>query len=239
MKHLFIFAGLLLSTFGTASPLYAQATRSISASQARGEPQIFTVELHWGFGVTLNFRATGEPIRRVWLDDPSQVTLDFDDPGCAVLGEPGNCAASVIHLRRIEPIDFPNLPAVGTTLLTVLTDEELYQFQLTFPDAGSPDYYALEIQADQNTAPPTVTTIAQLTGDRGADVVEQGLLTAEARGLIAKSDPLWDRVQSFLAALRQGVPATEAATQAGISQALVVRLAELGTASNSPTVQDL
>jgi hypothetical protein len=42
----------------------------------------------------------------------------------------------MIHLRRIEPLSFPGLPATETTTLTVVTDQDLYTFQLAFPDSG-------------------------------------------------------------------------------------------------------
>ncbi len=225
MKRQLIVAGIMLPILGWVLPTNAQAIRSIPLSVARGERQIVSVELYRGYGVTLNFRPVRETIRRVWLDNPSQVTLDFDDPRCAAVGEPGTCAATVIQLRRINPLQFPSIPATGATTLTVLTDTELYKFRLTFPDAGSPSYYTLEIQPEfSRTSAPA----SQLGGQQGVQLVEQGLQIAQSRNLIAQSDPLWERVQAFLRLLRQGKPATEAARQAGISQPLIVRLAEMG-----------
>ena len=227
IRQLTILGGCL-AICGLLSPAYAQAIRPIPADYARGEHQPVTIELYRGQGVNLNFRPMGETIHRVWLDDPSQATLDFDDPGCAALGEAGECAATVIHLRRIHPLNFPNLPSTGTTLLTVLTEQGLYQFRLTFPSSGSPSYYTLEIQPERTPSQLALIATNQIQGQSGAQLIEQGLRVAQSRSLIAAGDPLWERVQTFLTLIRGGGQIPEAAVQAGISQALVRRLAELG-----------
>lgn len=226
MKPQLIVLGGLLSFLGFSSPIQAQAIRPPTAIDARPSSPPTAVEIYPGSGVSLNFRPTGETIHRVWLDNPSQVTLDFDDPNCTDLGDPGSCAATVVHLRRINPLEFPELPDSASTLLTVLTAENLYQFRLTFPEPGTAPYTALEIQPQQ-TSPQTMT-LTQIEGQRGAALIEQGLSVAEARSLITINDPLWQRIQSFLSLLRTGTPAPEAAIEAGISSALVLRLAELG-----------
>jgi hypothetical protein len=58
--------------------------------------------------------------------------------------------------------------------------------------------------------------------------VEQGLLVAQQRNLVATDEPLWGRIQDFLDQLKQGIPMPEAARAAGISDSLVLRLVELG-----------
>jgi hypothetical protein len=133
-----ILFGSILCLGLSAVPAHAQVTRQIPNHVAQGDYQPVNIDLYRGHGVTLNFRPTGERIQRAWLDDPSQVTLDFDDVNCSAVGEAVPCAATVIHLRRIERLDFPNLPATDTTLLTVLTEQSLYQFRLSFPNAGTP-----------------------------------------------------------------------------------------------------
>ena len=231
MKRRLTAAGILLSFFAITLPVQAQATRSIPASVASGDQQITTVNLYPARSVTLNFRPTGELIRRVWLDNPSQVTIDFDDPNCSVMGEPGKCAASVIHLRRIEPLQFPNLPIADSTSLTVVTDQGLYKFQLAFPKSGTPEYYTLEIQPDsldQTTTSRSQLTLEQLVGQQGAQLIERGLSIAQVRGLVTRDDPLWQRIQTFLSAIEQGTPPIHAANAAGISSELVLKLAELG-----------
>lgn len=122
MKRFLIVSGTLISVLSTGFPTYAQTT----------------LKLYPAHGQTLDFRRTGQKVRKVWLDDPSQVTIDFDDANCLAANPQTPCAANVMHLRRIKPIPFPNLPTANTTLLTVVTDRSLYRFQLTFPNSGRP-----------------------------------------------------------------------------------------------------
>ena len=212
---------LTVPLWSFALPSWAQGTRTVSTTAARGETSLTTVEIYPGHGVTLNFRATEDFVRRAWLDDPSQVTLDFDDGRCLMTAD--DCAATVIHLRRIHPLTFPGLPATATTTLTVVTDAEVYAFQLAFPDSGSPSYRIVNIEPNATTQQPI--TIA---GTPGAQLVEQGLRVAQQRQLIVAGDPLWERIQAFLAQLKQGVSRSEATQATGISAALVFQLAELG-----------
>ncbi|MEO0767890.1 MAG: hypothetical protein AAFY72_00420 [Cyanobacteria bacterium J06649_4] len=222
------FAGLFFSVLAIAPPSFAQ---NINTSQQT--PQT-TVALHRGQGVTLNFRPTGETIQRAWLDDPSQTTLDFDDGNCSVTDAAESCAASVIHLRRINPIDFPGLPSTGVTSLTVLTNNNLYSFRLTFPESESPSYTVLNIEPERETEPNAPSISPQLTRTEGIAVIEQGLEVARSRGLIDVDDPLWQRTQTFLSLMREGTPAEAAANRAGVSQSLIIRLTELG--QTSPTL---
>jgi hypothetical protein len=231
MKRQWTVVGIALYIFSWTASVQAQAIRAIPASQARGETQIVTVDLYRGYGVTLNFRPINETIRRAWLDNPSQVTLDFDDSRCAVLGESRECAATVIHLRRINPLNFPGLPSAGTTALTVLTDTGIYKFQLSFPGSGTPSYYTLAIQPDRGSPRPSLTSS---TRQSGVPLVEQGLRIAQIRNLISERDPLWSRLQTFLQLVRQGVPVSEATRRAGVSQSLIVRLTEMGQGTAEP-----
>ncbi|MGK7887941.1 MAG: hypothetical protein AB4042_01305 [Leptolyngbyaceae cyanobacterium] len=225
MMYRFITLGSLLFIGHWTSSAQAQTTRSIPSSYARGEhPQPVTIDLYRGHGISLNFRATGETIQRAWLDDPSQTTLDFDDVRCRNALEPGMCAATVIHLRRIEPLSFENLPATATTVLTVLTQQNLYQFYLAFPTGGLPEYTALNIQPELALAAAT---------PNHAEVVGRGLQIAQNQGLIVEGDRLWTRIQTFLVLLRSDISPSDAATQVGISEALVLRLMEIGQQSPS------
>lgn len=229
MKRLLAVVGSCLWIFSGSFPAEAEVVRAVPVSQARGNGPIVTVELYPGHGTTLNFRSTGETIRRAWLDDLSKVTLSFDDLGCTVAETESECAAQVVHLRRIHPLEFPNLPATSTTLLTVLTDAGLYLFRLAFPESGSPRYYSVDIQPDSLGDDLQTQPVAALTGNE-AQLIEQGLQVAQARNLITENDPLWERVQRLIAAVRQGVHPEVAAAQVGVSQALLARLIELGRA---------
>ncbi|MEL7051376.1 MAG: hypothetical protein AAFV85_11110 [Cyanobacteria bacterium J06634_6] len=230
MKRL-TFAGLFFSILAIAPSSLAQ-----TISPASTDPQT-TVALYRGQGVTLNFRPTGETVQRAWLDDPSQTTLDFDDANCSTSDAAQRCAASVIHLRRINRIDFPGLPAANVTSLTVLTDSNLYSFRLTFPDSGSPSYTVLNIEQEiepesEAEGSPTLQQ-PQLTQTEGIAAIEQGLEVARFRDLIATDDPLWQRTQNFLALVREGASVRLAASQSGISQELIIQLIELGQTTPS------
>ena len=226
MKRL-TFAGFFSAVLAIAPPSFAQTMTTTQES-----PQT-TVSLYRGQGVTLNFRPTGEIIQRAWLDDSSQTTLDFDDASCARNSTEG-CAASVIHLRRINPIDFPGLPATDTTSLTVLTDSGLYSFRLTFPNSGRPSYSVLNIQPERSPNQENILTaktpaaVSRMTQSEGLAAIEQGLTVALERGLIAEDDALWQRMQTFLSLVRDGLSAQAAAQQAGVSRDLILRLAEMG-----------
>jgi hypothetical protein len=132
MKRLTAVAGILMGIFGVAA--------SVTAAE------IPTVSLYSGYGMTLNFRAVNEKVQRVWLDDPSQVTVDFDDVNCRSQDQP--CAAQVVHLRRIKRLKFDDLPTTSTTALTVVTDKSIHQFQLSFPASGKPKSTVVTITAD-------------------------------------------------------------------------------------------
>ncbi|NEQ47476.1 MAG: hypothetical protein F6K00_29615 [Leptolyngbya sp. SIOISBB] len=134
MVRRWMVVSLVVPLWSFTLPSWGQGTRTVSTAAARGDANLITVELYPGHGVTLNFRLTEAFVRRAWLDDPSQVTLDFDDGRCIMTVD--ECAATVIHLRRIHPLTFPGLPATVTTTLTVVTDTEVYAFQLAFPDSG-------------------------------------------------------------------------------------------------------
>jgi hypothetical protein len=233
MKRLLTVVGSSLYLLVNSPAAMAEVVRAVTVSQARGDGPVVTVELYPGHGTSLNFRSTGETIRRAWLDDLSKVTLSFDDPGCTVAETETECAAQVIHLRRIHPLEFPNLPATSTTLLTVLTDGGLYLFRLAFPESGSPHYYSVDIQPDSLSDDIRVQPVAAAGSD--VQLIEQGLRVAQARNLITEDDPLWERMQRLIAAVRQGVHPEVAAAQIGVSQALLARLIELGQ-SVSPGV---
>jgi hypothetical protein len=226
MKRL-TFAGFFLVVWAIALPTFAQTTNTTQENAQTA------VSLYRGQGVTLNFRPTGETIQRAWLDDPSQTTLDFDDANCSTSGTE-SCAASVIHLRRINPIDFPGLPTAAATSLTVLTNSGLYSFRLTFPDSGNPSYSVLNIQpenanvAGTDSSPAVAPMTATMTQLEGLAAIEQGLNTALEKGLITTNDSLWQRTQNFLSLVRDGLSAQTAARQAGVSQDLILRLVDMG-----------
>lgn len=227
MKPLLLAVGILVFATGAMMPAQAQMHRDLSNSNVSTTQQnsLTTIELYAGHGVSLDFRPTQETIRKAWLDDPSQVTLDFDDASCQSTNQQTSCAASVIHLRRIQRLKFPNLPATATTLLTVMSDRALYSFRVTFPNSGSPRYSTVTIQPNRIASRAIAT---QIRGHSGAELIEQGLQVAISRRLISRQDALWSRLKSLIALVQNGVQVADAAKQVGVSQKLVARLVELG-----------
>ncbi len=248
MKSGQIIAAGLLSTVLALSPgvSFAQlTTQRISASQAQGLGKaIPTITVWSGAGTNLSFISTGETIKKVWLDDPSRITLDFDGALCQFSPKTDrqqNCEgenASVIHLRRIHSLKFPNLPRTASTLLSVITQAEgsgkrqLYHFQVAL-GTGSPKYHSVAIYPDASS-PISAGTVQAETTQVQLTQVEAGLFLAQSRGLIQSQQPLWKRVQGFMVLARNGTAIQQAAQQAGISLALVAKLAELGKSQLVP-----
>ena len=157
----------LLATFCISDRTFANnaVLRSIFSCQAQGlGGAIPTIKVWYQNGTNLSFIPAGEVIKKVWLDDPSQVTLDFDGPMCVHFGGQGdsnsfnegdceNSAASVIHMRRIEKLDIPGLPPQNNakTLLTVVTEgrgrRKLYTFRVIYGE-GMPEYNTLAVFPD-------------------------------------------------------------------------------------------
>lgn len=223
---------LLHSEIAIASPI-----RQITQSQALGKTEIIPIIHVWiGSGINLNFLETGEKIERVWLDDPSRLVVDFDDPNC----HQGNCSAMVIHLKRINPVNFPELPKSNSTLLSVITytenDRKLYQFKIAYGQ-GNPEYYTVSIIPQAPSAPPlpglkSEPSIELTIGGRATLVdVERGLSIAKSKGLISSdlaNQTLEYRVLEFISLARNGLSVAEASAQAGVSLRAIARLGELG-----------
>jgi hypothetical protein len=208
----------------------------IPQSQATGERgAIPTIEVGSGAGVNLDFVPTGGIIQRVWLDDPSRITVDFDAPLCSSETQcTKTVGAKMIHLRRINPIHFPQLLMTDSTLLTVVTQQgqarKRYQFRIVYGTGESrsvgviivPDYQLKESATSLNPH----------------DIL-RGLEVAKERGLISReqgNESLSVRVKNFLSFSQQGVSIPEAAEIARVSMALIEKLADLGSSSRSQPV---
>lgn len=210
----------------------------ISSSLAQGlTGELPTITVWAGAGANLNLIPTGEIIKKVWLDDPSQITLDFDGPMCMLAGDRGdssceNSAATVIHLRRIHQLKFPNLPRTTSTLLSVISqtssgERKLYQFRVAY-GSGAPQYHTVSIYPDSQALPAVERdTLLQVQ----LQDIERGLQVAKSRNLLGRSQGnqrLELRIQNFLALVSSGTALQSAASQADVSMALVSKLAELG-----------
>ena len=209
-----------------------QRLRKVSANVATGNSgsDIPKIELSPGYGVNISFIKSGEIVEKVWLDNPALASLDVD--GClSGLGQ--QCekeGATVIHLRRVNPLKVPLLPQTNTSLLTVIakgnSGRRVYLFRIAMGDR-TPNYHTIEITPAQteelerrNLLFPTNTTNSQL--------ISQGLEAAQQQRLILPNSRLWKRIETFIINLKTGESINDAARKSGISLRLVNRLIELG-----------
>jgi hypothetical protein len=221
------------SLLAIAKPAFsAPIVRQLSEAQAQGLTSGGAQISVWpGSGTNLDFTRTGEVIQRVWLDDPSRLTLDFDGTLCGQ-GNSGSCdgaGASVIHLRRVTGMHFENLPETAYTLLTAVTDSpegrKLYQFQVN---------YGSGIRSMRRWQSPRIPPLKPPRWS--LPVVEPpawwmwnwDCTVPISTHLIAADSPVIAKVQDFLARARNGATPQAAADAAGMSLAVVSRLAEMG-----------
>jgi hypothetical protein len=140
--------------------------RSMFSCQAQGLGGATpSIDIWYQQGTNLSFIQAGETIKKVWLNDPSQVTIDFDGPMCMQFGQDrnvnqGDCknsAAHIIQLRRIPKIKIAGLPDTKSTLLTVVTEAQektkLYAFRVNYSE-GNPGYSTLAIFPDPPSPDP-------------------------------------------------------------------------------------
>lgn len=184
-----------------------------------------------GSGITINFASSGETIQKVWLDNPSFVTIDAD--GClAGLPSSENCQGSnvsIIYLRRINDLSIPGLPKTNQTLLTIVTENQgqknVYLFRILKANTSSKLVFEVIGNPRRNlnkTLPstePTVITTARITN---------GFKRAISQNLISEDGVLAKKINLFIGYLEVGQSKGEAAEQAGISQPIIHKLEALG-----------
>lgn len=226
-------------SFSSARPVFAASlVQPIPIAQAQGGGAKLSVWL--GSGTNIDFTRTGEVIQKVWLDDPSALAVDFDGSlggsGSDNGGSQGT-GASVIHLRRVTGISFPNLPETASTLLTAVTQSSdgghhVYQFQVNY-GSGTPQYATVALMPGQSSSSAGAgagSSHLVVSNGRTATLsdVDRGLQQAISQNLIAASSPIVSRTQDFLARARNGTAMQSAADEANISMAVVSRLATMG-----------
>ncbi|MBD2527322.1 hypothetical protein [Nostoc sp. FACHB-133] len=129
-----------------------------------------------GYGLTINFIPTGETIKQVWIGDPTRISFTSNGSLCQKTDNSSsndstsNCGqanATVIFLRQIKPISFPNITNSidGSTQITVITSgsdgQKQYQFKL-IPVTGQPSYTSLVIKPDVLRPLPVIRTKPQI-----------------------------------------------------------------------------
>ncbi len=226
------FTGFALPVIaGESRPGVLRITQEIATGNS--STQIPLVELSPGYGVNISFIRTGEIVEKVWLDNPAIASLDVD--GClSGLGrECESSGATVIHLRRINPLNVPQLPKTTSSLLTVVakgnSGRKLYLFGVAMGDKN-PKYHTIEV----TPTPDIDLEIKDLPVTRNIsnlDLISRGLEIAEGRSLISPNSRLWRRIENFLLTVKAGDSISNAAQKSGISLQLVNRLIELGNTS--------
>ena len=214
---------------------YAQSTvRTIKQSQVSGSTaKLQKIKVWNGSGVSISFYEVKEMVKRVWIDDPSQVLIDTD--GC-LKGIDQNCensSAGLLHLRRIKKLSVPGLPQTSATLLTVITQtasgsRKVYHFQVT-PSNSRPEYSQVSIISDEPSSlftRPRLSPLVQTINT--TKQIRAGMRVAISNGLLNQSDELHNRIEQFLTHFQAGEQMPIAADQAGVSLNLVNKLIELG-----------
>ncbi|PSB30833.1 hypothetical protein [Chlorogloea sp. CCALA 695] len=223
-------------TLSLAPILSADAgiVRQIAASQLSGQTaenlSLQTVEVWKGHGVSVSFYKTGEVIKKVWLDDPSNIVMDFD--GCLEKCSTG-IGAGLIHLRRIDKILIPGLPpAENGTHLTVVTEsnanaKKIYHFRVV-SGSGKPKYSEIEVIGDSIKTKDSAMQPRAKKAIDDSRFITKGMQIALQNKWIASDGELWQRLNQAVSLRSQGADINVVVKEAGVSIELVEKLISLG-----------
>ncbi len=266
LKTVLITAISAACLFGFSQQVLASTVRQVSVEVATGtNGQPLRLGLAPGYGLNISFIPTGETVEKVWLDDPSWVTVDVD--GCLQGLSNSNCdrpGASVLHLRRIQTLNFSGLSRSpsGSSLLTVVTrgssGRRVYLFRIAKASGTPPQYHTVEVVGENQVPSPQTTPVAisntrrtvntaannfQLVtnSDRAVNSqtysrLERGTQVVVERRLLRRGSPLWYRISYFLSRLKEGYPLEQARVDSRISVDLVNRLHQLGRESETEII---
>ncbi len=252
-----------ISFFSLITPAYS-AVQRISWETATGNSGTpVTLEITPGYGLNISFIPLGETIEKVWLDDPSWLTVDAD--GC-LQGLSRNCnttGATVLHLRRIQELDFPGLAQSPnqSTLLTVITRNSqsrrvyVFRIQLALASETTPQYHTLEVvntPAFPSSSIPSASATAfeqqfsfrfNESGQVDSTIVERierGVQASLKNKWMQRNSTIADRIAYFIKQIQQGIPLKQAQINAQISVVLINRLYELGgSVESTGTTQEV
>ncbi|MEM1685028.1 MAG: hypothetical protein QXD60_04660, partial [Nanopusillaceae archaeon] len=187
-----------------AAPAWANLVKQVTKEQA--QQQGVVVEVASGYGVNISFLRLPERIVRVWVDDISELLVEFDRPFPDV---------KVIHLRRLQPSQPPlqTRSATHETLMTVVTQENIYKFFIR-PVAGRGRHKTIEVVPGG-----TSSSVVQL---------ERGLAEAIRQRRLEAGSALTSRIRELIALLRQGHDLDIATQRTGLKLATIKELMNLG-----------
>jgi hypothetical protein len=226
-----IATGITIALIQLTHPALANSVINLSTSHAEGRTGSIPSLTVWpGMGLSLNFSGTGERIVKAWLDDPSRLTLDFDIPLCTGQGNRGcEDGATIIHLRRIQPLKFSHLPSTPKTLLTVVTEtggnRKVYYFNIGY-GSGQAKYIAVNINTDPRPALQQRQRQEEAARAR-ADRIERGLHFARQRNTSKQNEEVFERVETLLAFVRGGMSFSDALRRVNLSSSVLEQLEAL------------
>lgn len=211
----------------TLSPAWAQRVLRVSSVAAQEGNVPITVHVEGG-GVLLDFAPTNERITKISIDDPSRIVVDH----CLVTKSCNDLPSPVIRLFRSSGINFQDIPAAKTTMLSIETIDaqgnyHSYPFPITIGTGRSLISKILIEEEDANDSPFNTGTVAR--NRVTPTIIALGVEEAEAKSFLVDSQ-LKARIRNYLALMESGMSSTKAANRAGISVDLVARLVQLGQA---------
>lgn len=222
-KYLFTridtFVALLLASLLAAMPK-AIATNIMQVQLGGKSPLIPIAQ---GQGVTITFIPSQQIVQKVWLDDPTWLTVDTD--GCLEGLGNSKCeqsGATSVHLRRIKPLRIEGLPSTKISLLTIVTRDVSGSLKIStfkLQDATSAQHSIVEVVPS--------TELGRLN-NVDTILVRKGKNIAIAQGWLREGDRLSQKIDQFLT-FSKTESAQVAAERAGLSIALVERLSSLGS----------
>lgn len=228
-------SSLLVLSVSLTFPALASARTVYKEQVASTSNRMTQIKVWPGYGLNINFIPTGEVIKKVWLDDPSRITLTSDGQLCkqGTGQECTNQGATVIHLKQIKEIEFPNIPQsrTGATLLTVITQGEsgrnLYQFKVK-PAFGEPEYATVDVKPlpptesplDSTTPAPTPISNSFKDSDALANSLYSGLQAATRAGEINPESQQWKQANYLISLLRDGMTVEKARSRSQLPMSL-------------------
>ncbi len=191
-----------------------------------------------GHGVSISFYNSGEVIKKIWFDDPSQFIVDVD--GC-LEGSTNKCSgdgvgAGLIHLRKINKVKIPGLPQASSygSHLTVITEsggsKKVYHFNV-LPGSGTPEYSQIEIRnGNSETASSRQATPKPIdyTATSDSKYIAKGMEIAISKQWLATNSQLYNKLSQLIEARSQGTDLVLAASNAGVSMKVVEKLMLMG-----------
>ena len=201
-------------------PALAGISKNVTQEDA-AEGRVSVIVAAEGGGTLLDFSETQETLLKVTLDDPSKVLVDYTTP------------LPVVRLFRGN-IPAPDVPAVKQTQLTVVTQDAQKQYHTyifsVLPSTKPATYTKFVIGGETQHQKRGFTDASNVSNVLSSTAT--GIRQAEQQQTLV--DPqLKGRVRKYLQLTQGGMSERKAAQKAGVSVALVQRLAALGQSSTT------